>query len=575
MIRVLIFMGVVFALALGAAWVAERPGIISLDWQGYRIEMGVMTALVIVAAAFVVVHILWGMLRTVLRSPDIASRFWRRRKKDRGYDALSKGLVALGVGDAPSARRYGAEAAKLLKGEPAAKLLLAQTAQLSGDREEARRRFEDMLEDPRLKAVGLHGLFIEAERLDEPVAARHYAEEAAELVPGLPWAGRAVLGYQAMGEDWEKAQRTLERNYAAKLIDKKTFRRHKAVIMTARAMELEDREPDHARQLAHEAHGLAPDLVPAAALAARLFTRRGEIRKTLKIVETTWKMKPHPDLADAYAHARTGDSAQDRLARVKSLAALRPNSTDGALAVAIAAIEASDWGLAREKLAGVLRSNPTRRACLLMAELEEKENGDRGRVREWLSRAVRAPADPTWVADGIVSDEWAPVSPLSGRLDAFEWTQPPATHPEDELETIDESLLAALPGLPEKKPEPVTRTPVEAPPAAVKEAATKPAAEPVKGAQPEPAKSEKAEKVTAEAEIIAPEKPASLDAEKAKVDEPKPAEKAQGSGDGPQRAKVEAAKVETIDFPLKHMPDDPGPEEKEEAAAKGGFRFFN
>ncbi|NRG16892.1 heme biosynthesis protein HemY [Rhizobiales bacterium] len=570
MIRVLIFMGVVFALALGAAWVAERPGIISLDWQGYRIEMGVMTALVIIAAAFAVVHLLWGALRTVLRSPDIAARFWRRRKKDRGYDALSKGLVALGVGDAPSAKRYGAEAAKLLKGEPAAKLLLAQTAQLSGDREEARRRFEDMLEDPRLKAVGLHGLFIEAERLDEPVAARHYAEEAAELVPGLPWAGRAVLGYQAMGEDWEKAQRTLERNYAARLIDKKTFRRHKAVIMTARAMELEDREPDHARQLAYEAHGLAPDLVPAAALAARLFTRRGEIRKTLKIVETTWKAKPHPDLAEAYAHARTGDSAQDRLARVKSLAALRPNSTDGALAVATAAIEASDWGLAREKLASVLRSNPARRACLLMAELEEKENGDRGRVREWLSRAVRAPADPTWVADGIVSDEWAPVSPLSGRLDAFEWTEPPAAHPEDELETIDESLLAALPSLPEKKPEPVVKPRVETP--AESEAETKPAPEPAKDAQPGPAESAAAEKEPAEAEIIAPEKPAAQGVEARPTNK---AEAGEASGDGARRDKAEAGKVETIDFPLKHMPDDPGPEEKEETAAKGGFRFFN
>jgi HemY protein len=38
---------------------------------------------------------------------------------------------------------------------------------------------------------------------------------------------------------------------------------------------------------------------------------------------------------------------------------------------------------------------------------------------------VRAPRDNAWVADGIVSETWLPVSPVSGRLDAFAWTLPP------------------------------------------------------------------------------------------------------------------------------------------------------
>ena len=49
-------------------------------------------------------------------------------------------------------------------------------------------------------------------------------------------------------------------------------------------------------------------------------------------------------------------------------------------------------------------------------------------VREWLARAVRAPRDPAWTADGIVSDEWEPLSPVTGRLDAFEWKVPVATN---------------------------------------------------------------------------------------------------------------------------------------------------
>ena len=72
----------------------------------------------------------------------------------------------------------------------------------------------------------------------------------------------------------------------------------------------------------------------------------------------------------------------------------------------------------------MLATNPTGRAYVMIAEVEEGEHGDIGRARDWLSRAVRAPRDPTWTADGYVFDHWEPVSPTSGRIDAFEWKVP-------------------------------------------------------------------------------------------------------------------------------------------------------
>jgi HemY protein len=59
-----------------------------------------------------------------------------------------------------------------------------------------------------------------------------------------------------------------------------------------------------------------------------------------------------------------------------------------------------------------------------MAELEQVEHGDEGRSREWMARAVHAARDPAWTADGFVSERWLPVSPVSGRLDAFQWKVP-------------------------------------------------------------------------------------------------------------------------------------------------------
>jgi HemY protein len=59
-----------------------------------------------------------------------------------------------------------------------------------------------------------------------------------------------------------------------------------------------------------------------------------------------------------------------------------------------------------------------------MAELEEAETGDRGRAREWLARAMRAAPDPLWVADGVASPLWMPVSPVTGEIGVSEWKPP-------------------------------------------------------------------------------------------------------------------------------------------------------
>ncbi len=108
--------------------------------------------------------------------------------------------------------------------------------------------------------------------------------------------------------------------------------------------------------------------------------------------------------------------------RMQVLADRAPGHIEGALAVARAALDAREFGAAREALAPYL-SSPTRRVAELMAAIEQTEHGDEGRVREWMSRAMRAAGDPAWTADGVVSDQWRPVSP-NGRLDGYQWRVP-------------------------------------------------------------------------------------------------------------------------------------------------------
>ena len=107
---------------------------------------------------------------------------------------------------------------------------------------------------------------------------------------------------------------------------------------------------------------------------------------------------------------------------MQKLAAMLPGQREGAIAVARAALDAREFAVARAALAPYL-SAPTQRVATLMAEIEESEHGDQGRVREWMARAMRAAGDPAWTADGVVSEHWRPVSP-NGRLDGYVWKVP-------------------------------------------------------------------------------------------------------------------------------------------------------
>jgi len=509
MIRIVVFLILLGCAAVGAAWVAEQHGDVVMTWGPYRIEATLPVAVLAVFLLIVAALLLWSILRALIRAPGHIRRRHHARRHARGRHAITHGLLAIGHGDPAAARQHANVARKLAGDDPLTLLLHAQAAQLEGDRHAAQRAFRVMAERADTRLLGLRGLFIEAQRADDAVAAVMIADEALKVAPNAPWASHAVLGFRCARGDWNGALAILDSNYAARLLDKQAYRRQRGVLLTARALDLETENRDMSRDSAMEAVKLAPTLVPAAVLAAKYESEAHQVRRAMKIIEAAWVAGPHPDLADAYAHVRLGDSARQRLSRVENLAARTSGHIEGALAVARAAIDAAEFKRARDVLAPFL-DNPTQRVAMLMAELERTEHGDAGKAREWTLRAVRARHDPVWTADGYVSDRWRPVSPVTGRLDAFQWQTPVASLPSDRERSIEPSafeqtMLAPRPVRP-AIPEGLAEPPREV--ASEVEAATEPEVEP----EPQP-------EIKAETKVDAEPAPAPVEANEA-VPEP-------------------------------------------------------
>lgn len=628
MIRLLIYIAIVLALGFGFAWLADRPGDLVITWQGQRIEMSLMVAVTAVVVLIAVIMIGWWLLRSIIASPHLVSRYFRARKRDRGYQALSTGLIAAGAGDAATARKMTQRTIGLLSSdqEPLIHLLDAQTALIEGKNDDARTKFEAMVEDPETRELGLRGLYLEARRLGANEAARHYAEEAAEKAPHLPWAAEAALGFRSAEGAWDDAIRLLEKQRVARVLDKAAADRKKAVLLTARAMDrLEQGDVAGSRTDGVEANRLAPDLVPAALIAAQALYRENSLRKGSRILEKIWRSAPHPDVAEAYIRARPGDSTHDRLKRAQKLESFKRNHVESLYAVARAALDAQEFKLAREKAEAAVRVRASEGIFLLLADIEEAETGDQGRVRHWLAQAVRAPRDAAWTADGVVADHWAPVSPVTGKLDAFEWKVPveQIAGPVEDADASQNDGEQALKSLPpvavpaariEEEPavsepvidvEPVPRAEpdvkaeeadiAEPPETSKPQLQEAPAAKPEEPAQPAPAiidaevietKEEKAPETVAEEpeqpkEQPAPRKPAAEangKSEEIESAEKEPAvEKAAAKGEThivTDAVGMDKDKAREAAF-LAKPPDDPGvKEDTKEEEPKSRFRLF-
>jgi HemY protein len=418
-IRALLLVAVLTALGAGAAWIADRPGRIAVDWEGWRIETEAGVAIALLLAAALAATIVLGTFKRVLSAPAAFARWRARRRREGGYVALTRGLVAVAAGDGAEAQRQARRAAVLLDEPPLVMLLAAQAAQAAGDDVGATRQYQAMVERPETEFLGLRGLIAQARRRGDDAEALRLVERARALRPKAPWVHETLLQLQSATGQWSGAERTLE---AMPRGAQNEHRRAVVLLAQARAAASAG-ETKRAAALAAEAARAAPDLAPAAAEAARHFAAAGEARKARKTLEAAWRASPHPEIAAAWAALRSGDSPRERLAAAREFAALAPAHPESQMLVGEAAIAARDFALARDALEAARRAADGRRVHRLLAELDRAELGEAA-AEEELRRVAAAPADPVWRCASCRAEaaSWAPQCPRCGALDGLAWS---------------------------------------------------------------------------------------------------------------------------------------------------------
>lgn len=427
LIRTLIWFAIAAAAMLGAVWLAERPGVVTAEFRGWRLDTSVGALMVGVVILMLLGIGGWLLYRWIVGTPGALLEGWGDSRRRRGYRALTHGLAAVAAGDGAEAQKLARKAEQLLS-EPTLTLLLsAQAAQLAGDRAGAERAFSAMLENEQTAFVGLRGLITQALREGDQAKAMGYAERAFKLRPQTPWLVHSLFDMQAQTGQWKAAQETLDTGLRRKIVTTDRGRTLKALVLIERSRDAErDGNTGDALALAREAFGLAPERVAVTRRLAELQIKSGDGKRALKTLEKGWSLTPQPDLAELYLKASGETEALKRIAIVRRLVAQNADDIESHLALARASLEAGLWGEARRHLETASGTNPSARVCRLMAEVEERAHADPAKVHDWLARAANAPADRAWrcTACAAQHESWRPVCENCGAFGTLQWRAP-------------------------------------------------------------------------------------------------------------------------------------------------------
>ncbi|WP_299779926.1 heme biosynthesis HemY N-terminal domain-containing protein [uncultured Roseobacter sp.] len=435
LIKIILFVGVVALLALGAGYLLESEGGVQVTVMGSEYTFGPLQSVIAVA---VLVVALWVLLKLVsllvatwrfLNGDETAlSRYFDRNRERKGFDALSEGMMALASGEGRLAMTKAAKAEKYLGKPELTNLLTAQAAELAGDRQKAEETYKKLVTNDATRFVGVRGILKQKLADGDTETALKLAEKAFAIKPKHEETQDVLLRLQAQKEDWSGARQTLSAKLKHGNLPRDVHKRRDAVLALSEAKDvLSDGSGIETQEKAIEANKLSPDLIPAAVMAAHSYIEKGKPRLATRLLKKAWDVAPHPDLAAAFAAIEPDETSEQRLKRFASLTRSNPQHPETRMLLAELHIANEDFPEARRALGDLVETDPTARSVTLMAAIERGEGADDAVVRGWLARALTVSRGPQWICDNCqhIHAEWAPICENCESFDTLAWKTPP------------------------------------------------------------------------------------------------------------------------------------------------------
>jgi HemY protein len=417
------------AVSLLALWLRDHPGLMRLDWLGYRIETPLAVAMsLLIIIVITLALLLYGFVRLV----HFPLRHRLRKQEQRFRDSLDQmtyAMTSLAVADHAGALRYARQAEKQLGEHPLLELVRAHVARRSDDMTSARLQLQKMMEYPTtrmLAASALSHLAHRDERLDEAV---RLAQIAFDMQPKHKPSLHTLFNLYLEKEDWEAALLLLEKGRKQAHLSKAETHHYEALISWQQASALtRDGNAPGSALLIRQAFRCEPGFVPAAYEHAARLIAAGHRRRACAVLKRAWRHHPHPMLAELFLDLYETAPASRMTKAVESLTRSQPDHVESHLLRARTALRLTHWDEARGHVGKALDVVQEARIYRFLAEIERRAGHEEAAMRA-MERASTASADPCWVCDacGKKSGRWEFYCTHCHSSDSIHWRAPKNT----------------------------------------------------------------------------------------------------------------------------------------------------
>src|SRR6056297_928765 len=357
-IKIVIFLALIVAASFGAMYLLNLEGGARIVMAGSEVNLSplqaVIATVVLIVAMWVLLKLaslLVAVLHFINGDETAISRWFDRNRQEKGYRALTEGMMALASGEGNVAMARAHKAEKYLKKPELTTLITAQAAEMTGDRKTAEKSYRRLLANDRTRFVGVRGLLQQKLADGDTDTALKLAEKAFGMKPAHEEVQDTLLRLQTQNANWSDARATLGAKLKHGNLPRDVHRRRDAVLALAEARDVADEgKTIEAREAAIEANRLSPNLVPAAVMAARAYIDQGKKRYANRVVTKAWEAQPHPDLAATYAAVEPDETPDARLKRFTKLFRLSPDHREAKLVEAELQIAAENFPAARRAL---------------------------------------------------------------------------------------------------------------------------------------------------------------------------------------------------------------------------------
>ena len=349
----------------------------------------------------------------------------KMKKKEKGYNAFLSGMIALANKDYKTAISESKKISYHIDDNPSLSLLLkSEIYKIEKKYDQLRDVYEEMARNKNTENLAFRGIMEQYLRAQDYHHAFIYGEKLFNNNPYIEKIYDALVNIVVKTTNWQQLIIISDKAFSKKLISKKVYEENKSIAYFEISKIKQPSAIKESIVFIKKALNLRNYFPPYVKLYLELLIENKDYNLAKKYIKKIWNNRPHNDYKSIIQSLAFGLNI-DYFDLVKFIIANNINNDESKILMVEAAIELKKWEKARREIKPLLGVHPSREICILMARIEEGDEGSIEKINSWNFRSKNGIEKNAWIClfSNKSQDHWSSVS-SGGYFNSLEWRQP-------------------------------------------------------------------------------------------------------------------------------------------------------